>query len=1236
MIKQKNLNKVLLLIIICSLTFAGSFGKSHSAELLSRGRSVPMALSDNTFVAARTFSSLTSRVIDVYSYTDTGNQLVKEYEMISPHPMPGDDFGFSIALTSKYMIVGAPGYQNGHGIAYLFKKIDEKWELHNTFENPVPSNVTGSPHKFGYNVTLTDEYVSISSPFNNDGLVYVYNLDNIDSSRSSSNPLHTIDVRKLGDVEGCYAIGPDKFGFGISASFNNDKLLIGSLKEFVHMIEFRDGIPFGIDIPKPSSVIKNNNIKFGESVYVGDKNLYISALEDDNGKGKVFVYPYLQSSRAEEDQNPWLNPYQIKPTLIEDNSHFGYKISEYENKVSISTFNENRIFNYIINGSERLEFVDDLKSTSDEYFGRNIILNNNFLITGAYYNDSLYAFDLSTENKSIISTFSTGIGSTSIKQGVPCAGGFAGQFPCKNMDLMSFTDKTEIGGNNSTSLNDIWGWTDPQTEKEYALVGMSNGTSFVDISNPENPIYIGRLPTQTNNSTWRDLKVYQNHVFIVSEASGHGMQVFDLTELRNFNGNPSTFSNSAYYSGFGNAHNIFINEDTGFAYAIGTGTCGPGGLHIIDISNPSSPTKSACISDPNTGRSNTGYSHDVQCVVYNGPDSAYVGKEICFGSNETRVWIADVSSKTDDNSGAKTIGLGSYDNYYTHQGWLTEDHRYFIVNDELDESNNAYNNTRTLIWNVEDLNNPVVHKTYFGPTPAIDHNNYIIGNNVYMSHYTAGLRVMDITDISNPSELAYFDVYPSSNNTSFDGTWSNFPFYGSGSIVVTGIDEGLYVVRPSGSGPASAPEVTYTIPSDGNITLNWQDLICTSSCTVNIYRSLEPGFSPDSSNLLTSITYPAFEFTDSNLDENIFYYYRLSVTSNGQESLFTDEIQVKPVFIPNQAPTIDVPGDIQFFEDNTYDVVLTGISYGADINPQNISINVTSDNIDLFSDISMDYDSAADPILLSLIPTQHKHGTSLITLTVKDDGGTIGGGIDSTVVSFNAEVLPVNDAPASFDTVGEYFISDGEYITGIDFRTLYITPENVDDSLRFVWNATTDIDGDNVSYRMIGYQGLEFLTMDENQYITENYKTWALKDLAAQTDTVSVLEGFWNVIASDGSLSRSASFLNGQMRIDGRQLIPDILEIRQSYPNPFTDFTTIEYDVPSAQNVVIRIFNIKGQTIKTLVNEDKSAGYYTVIWDGTNENGDAVSSGIYFCQMYTPKNPNGGQFIKAKKMVKIR
>ena len=133
----------------------------------------------------------------------------------------------------------------------------------------------------------------------------------------------------------------------------------------------------------------------------------------------------------------------------------------------------------------------------------------------------------------------------------------------------------DIGGGNG---NDIWGWTDSQTNKEYAIMGRTTGTAFVDISDPENPVYLGNLPTHTANSSWRDIKVYNNHAFIVSEASGHGMQIFDLSQLGTVGSPPVTFSNTAHYSDFGNAHNIVINEDSGFAYAVGTSTCS-GGLH---------------------------------------------------------------------------------------------------------------------------------------------------------------------------------------------------------------------------------------------------------------------------------------------------------------------------------------------------------------------------------------------------------------------------------------------------------------------------------------------------------------------------------------------------------------------------------------------------------------------------------------------------------------------------------
>ena len=249
----KNLHKLFLIIILTSTSFAGTLGKSHSAELLSRGRFVPMAISDNTFVTAKTFSSLTSRVVDVYSINESTGEFTKYGEINSPKPMPGDDFGFSIAISGDYMLIGSPGQNNGHGSAFLYKKNNQNWELNRVFENPIQTINEGFPHRFGYSVAISDNYLSISSPFYNDGLVYVYSLDN-SNSRISTKPLHRIDVRNLGDVEGCYAEGPNKFGFGISTSFNNDKLLIGSLKDFVHLIEYKDGIPFSIDIPNLSLI----------------------------------------------------------------------------------------------------------------------------------------------------------------------------------------------------------------------------------------------------------------------------------------------------------------------------------------------------------------------------------------------------------------------------------------------------------------------------------------------------------------------------------------------------------------------------------------------------------------------------------------------------------------------------------------------------------------------------------------------------------------------------------------------------------------------------------------------------------------------------------------------------------------------------------------------------------------------------------------------------------------------
>ena len=138
----------------------------------------------------------------------------------------------------------------------------------------------------------------------------------------------------------------------------------------------------------------------------------------------------------------------------------------------------------------------------------------------------------------------------------PCSGGIAGSYPCSNVDLLSFLPLADIGGG---SGNDVWGWTDSSTEKEYVIMGRTNGTSFVDITDPVNPVYVGNLPPHAANSSWRDIKVYENHAFIVTEAVNSGMQVFDLTELGAVTTPPVTFSETTWYNQFSNAHNLVIN-----------------------------------------------------------------------------------------------------------------------------------------------------------------------------------------------------------------------------------------------------------------------------------------------------------------------------------------------------------------------------------------------------------------------------------------------------------------------------------------------------------------------------------------------------------------------------------------------------------------------------------------------------------------------------------------------------
>ncbi len=391
--------------------------------------------------------------------------------------------------------------------------------------------------------------------------------------------------------------------------------------------------------------------------------------------------------------------------------------------------------------------------------------------------------------------------------GAKCVDGMAaGVFPCKGVDLDGFLPISSLGASGLTNeLNDIWGWTDPETGKEYALVGKFNGTAFVDVSDPKAPKFLGELPTfgveDPVFNIWRDIKTYKNKAYIVSEEPTHGMQVFDLTRLRGVT-TPRTFTEDFHYAGFGSAHNISINEATGFAYVIGATTC-DGGSTILDLNNLAVPV------GPPVCVSGDGYTHDNQCVIYDGPDKEFTGHEICFDYNEDTVTIQDVTDKSAPEMLAR-IGYGPAQ--YTHQGWLTEDKRHLLFNDELDEQGNG-TNTTTRILNIDKLRNPsFVGDGYVHPTKAIDHNNYVKGDRAYQANYRAGLRILDISKVATGdlSTEAFFDVYPADDDGEFNGSWSVYPFFKSGTVIVSGIEQGLFVLSEQRNTKAAAAQPTPT------------------------------------------------------------------------------------------------------------------------------------------------------------------------------------------------------------------------------------------------------------------------------------------------------------------------------------------------------------------------------------------------------------------------------------------
>ena len=403
---------------------------------------------------------------------------------------------------------------------------------------------------------------------------------------------------------------------------------------------------------------------------------------------------------------------------------------------------------------------------------------------------------------------------------VPCDGGRAGEFACDQVDLLSHVALDGFALEPS-SANDIWGFLDLNTEREYAILGLNNGVSVVDVTDPTRPFEVGYVSGE--DTVWRDVKVLQAYdedaarwrsYAYASAETGEHIAVIDLTGL------PNAVSLAGMHTDNTGSHNVYVSN---VEYATNTPVAGwpPPLLQVVGSNQRFGAFRSYSLADPaapklagqSPAESVEQYTHDATSMLVTDERAAACGSgtgicEVLFDFSETTFDLWDLS----DQANPTLLSSTSYDGAdYVHSGWWSEDQRYLFVHDEFDELQQALRTT-VRVFDLSSLRSPVWTTAWTGPTTAIDHNGYVRGSRYYMSNYTRGLTVLDITAPGQPREVGHFDTYPISDSTAFDGAWGVYPFLPSGSVLVSDYGGGLYVV---GDRTRSAPQgrIAFTAPS---------------------------------------------------------------------------------------------------------------------------------------------------------------------------------------------------------------------------------------------------------------------------------------------------------------------------------------------------------------------------------------------------------------------------------------
>jgi choice-of-anchor B domain-containing protein len=384
-----------------------------------------------------------------------------------------------------------------------------------------------------------------------------------------------------------------------------------------------------------------------------------------------------------------------------------------------------------------------------------------------------------------------------------CVQALAGQFPCRNVSFLSQIALASFSSRPTSAAN-LWGLVDLNDNREYAIIGLRNGTAIVEVTNPASPREV--ITIAGNASAWREVKVYQvrdnaanrwrAYAYITTEAAGSGLQVIDLSGLPNTASLATTITDTgsqhtAYVSNIDYSTNVALPGAQAFLYVAGA-NLSAGSWRVYSLANPAAP---ALVSTPPLG---TQYMHDSTSLFITDSRTAQCDQghnpcEVLVDFNENTVDLWDITNK------ASPVRLSSttYANaQYTHSGWPSADQRHLFFHDELEEIRQGLN-TRIYTMDLANLRAPSIVTSFTGPNTTTDHNGYTKGNRYFVSHYRRGLVIFDVTTPTQLREIGSFDTFitPTANTAGTDGAWGVYPFLPSGNVVISDITNGLFVLR---------------------------------------------------------------------------------------------------------------------------------------------------------------------------------------------------------------------------------------------------------------------------------------------------------------------------------------------------------------------------------------------------------------------------------------------------------